>query len=348
MRTVTTMGLLLAATVVLACGTAAVVPDLQRIDTIGLQVRTVTPQGVDERAAILEVEIAPELAGLRFVTREGVGWTDASGHLVRRLDFTPPVGFGASVRTLRNAGAPTYVAFDPGSRSLRFFDGEGREIREHPCRGCWEMVAADLEGTGRQHLVVPAADGRSAFSFDARGEPGLTYQADGTLTHTSVARIEGEQADSLVFFTERGWGSNGLVRVVTGDGRERARWSSEAGRIVGASEASDGATTLVAMHGDVLTGLDALTGTRLWHTVVPAASMFKWVHTSRWQQGRRILVLAGGARVSQHLVVVVDSNGTLLYRDTIDSRVYDLEIPTPDSDEFCVGTIGQVMCYRSS
>lgn len=346
MKAVTRLGLLLAATLLFACGTGAVVPDLPKIDTIGLQLRTVTPQGVDEKAPILEVEVAPEVAGLRSVTRKGVRWTDASGRPVRRLDFSPPVGFGASVRTLRNAGAQTYAAFDPGSRSLRFFDAEGREIREYPCRGCWDSVTADLEGTGRQHLVVPAADGRAASSFDARGEPGLTYQADGILTHASATKIEGEQADSLVFFTERGRGSNGLVRVVRGDGRERARWSPEAGRIVGASEASDGATTLVAMYGDSLTGLDALTGARLWHTVVPAASMFKWVHTARWQQGWRILVLAGGARVSQHMIAVVDSDGALLYRDTVDSRVYDLNIPAPDADEFCVGTIGQVMCYR--
>lgn len=346
MKALTRLGVLLAATLLFACVTRAVVPDLPKIDTIGLQVRTVSAQGVDESAAILEVEVAPEGADLRWVTRKGVRWTGASGRPVRGLDFSPPVGFGGSVRTLRNAGAQTYAAFDPGGRSLRFFDAEGRGIREHPCRGCWDLVTADLEGTGRQRLVVPAADGRAASSFDARGEPGLTYQADGILTHTCATRIEGEQADGLVFFTERGPGSKGLVRVVGGDGRERARWFPEAGRIVGASDARDGATTLVAMHGDALTGLDALKGARLWHTVVPAASMFKWVHTARWQQGWRILVLAGGARVSQHMIVVVDSDGALLYRDTVDSRVYDLDIPAPDAGEFCVGTIGQVMCYR--
>lgn len=342
------VGCLLGATVLGACGTGAAIPDVPEINAIALQRRVVVPKDLSKWTPILEVDASPELAELRIVSREGIRWIDASGSLLRKLDFSVDVGHGAAVRTLRVGDVQTWAVFDPGPNRLSFFDGDGRLIQSHSCRNCWELVAADPEGSGRQLVVAKSVGASTASSFSARGVPGPTYQADGALAFMAAARIEGEPADSLFFYTERDSLPKDAVRVVRGDGSERARWSLSAGRAIAVSPSGGGAATVVAIAGDTLTEHDALTGAELWRAVVPSSSRFKWAHAGRWRDGRRVLVLTGGASVDRHMVVVADGGGTLLYRETVESRAYDLNIPSPTANGFCIGTVGRVACYEVS
>lgn len=348
MKVVVGVGCLLGATLVVACGTGTVIPDLPGINTIALRSRVVVPQGLDAWTPVLEVDASPDLADLRIVTREGIRWIDGVGQTLRELKFSVAVGFGAAARTLRDGGVPTYAVFDPGKRSLWFFDADGRQIHDQPCRDCWDLVAADLEGDGHESLVVRVAGARAARSFSARGAAGVTFQAGGVLAYAAAVRIEGDPADGLVFDTDRAPTGTGVIRVLRGDGTERARWSLQAGRVVAAGAQGGGAGTVVARDGDVLTEHDALTGATLWRAVVPSSSSFKWVHAGRWREDRRVLVLVGGASVNKHMVVVADGSGTLLYRKTADARAYDLDIPSRSANGFCVASVSRVACYEVS
>lgn len=337
---------LLGASLVAACGRGAPLPELPEINTIALQRRAVVPADLDRWTPVLEVDASAELTDLRIVSRDGIRWIDPSGRTRRAVVFGADIGQGPVVRTLRDGDAQTWVAFALW-RNLSFFDAEGRLIQSQPCRDCWELVAADLEGTGRQHVVARTvgANAGAPRSFSARGVPGPSYPAEGPLGLIAAGRIEDEPADSLLVYTSGDPSQKGAVRVLKGDGSQRARWAVEAGRVLGVATTGGATAAVLAVAGDTLTEQDPLTGAVRWRAAVPASSRFKGGQARRWRDGRRVVLLTQ-ARVGQHMVVVADAAGTLLYRAIVDSDAFDLELPSPTGHGFCVGAVARVDCYE--
>lgn len=329
------------------CGAPASSLDhVQAIERLPLRSAVVFDQAADRgRYPIFEIAVADET--LRLATPYGVLWITPDGRVARQIDFTPTGRFLTPVRSLRDGDGLSYAGFDARSRKLLFFDGEGREVASDPCRDCWDLLAADVDGAGRDTLVVRSFDGKAAKLFGARGTKGDSRSSPGFLTDVAAGRIAGEPASSVFFYLAPDNEYERAVRVFTGDGRERARWPIAKVRAIVPSSAADGTSSVLSIDANTnaLVEHEALTGKTISRTVLEGSAAFSGLFTSRWPDGKRVVVLSGGGYLNKHMVAVIDAAGAVVYRTIGEGRAYAFAAPSAQAPMFYVAIDGQVKRY---
>jgi hypothetical protein len=321
--------------------------DIPSTNRIALHSRTI----FDESARgslfrIFAIETADDHE-LLLITSDGVVWTTLSGEVVHRIDFTPGSGAFFPVRRLHDAGAVYYAGFHPKENRVAFFDAEGREFASHPCTQCRELVVADLDGTGRDSLVVRANDGKTATIFGDRGSTVRTLDATGYLTDIVAARLPGERSATLFFYSSPDPDLQKAVRLRCPDGHERGKWAITAGSAIVASTAIGGAPSILSIDANAVIDRDALTGRILSQTPIEGSSAFRELFAASWRDGSRVFLFAGGGALNKHMVVVVDAKGAVVFQQVGDHRAFALRVPSPDASMFYVAVEGRVIRYAA-
>lgn len=329
------------------CSTSASVEHIPSIDRLPLGSEVVFDRRAERSRGpgILEVSAAADGEELRIVMSSGVVWTTAAGAVVRSVEFAGAPGSLAPVRSLREGDATHYAGFDFMGRRLLFFDADGRNVATQPCRDCWDLVAADVDGEGRDSLIVRAIDGKSAAMFTARGAARRTYPTKGFLTEVAAGRIDGEPANSLFFYLAPDPDLGRAVRVMSGDGRERAGWAAANVRGIVASASADGTASILSIESNTLIEQDALTGKRLSRTALEGSSAFRSFSVGRWRNGSRVVLLSGGGYLDKHLLAVIDASGSVVFQQVGDGRSNGLSIPSPQASMFYAAIGGLVKKY---
>ncbi len=232
----------------IGCGASASIEPIKSIDRLPLRSEIVFDRRAEGRGAFV-LEIAASAGGeeVRLVMPRGVVWANMSGAVARSIEFDAKPGALANVRSLREGDATHYAGFDFPGRRLVFFDNAGQSVATHSCRDCWDLVAADIDGAGRDSLIVRAFDGKSAAMFTARGVPRKTYPSSGFLTDIGAGRVGDESVSSLFFYMTPDPDLGRAVRVVRGDGSERARWETANVRGIVASTSAEGSTSILSV-----------------------------------------------------------------------------------------------------
>lgn len=328
------------------CGASASLDHIQAIDRLPLKSEIVFDRRAERRGpGFQEVVASVDGAELRIVMPRGVVWATGAGGVVRSIDFVGAPEALAPVRSLRDGDAIRYAGFDFPGRRLVFFDADGRNVATQPCRDCWDLVAADIDGAGRDSLIVRAIDGKSAAMFTAQGTARTTYPTRGFLTDVGAGRVGGELASSLFFYVAPDPDLGRGVRVLRGDGSERASWSTANVRGIVASTSADGTASILSIDSNTLVEQDALSGKTLSRTALEGSSTFRSFSAGRWRDGSRVVLFSGGGYLSKHMVTVIDASGAVVFQEVGDGRSYGLSIPSRQAPMFYVALDGQVKKY---
>jgi hypothetical protein len=330
----------------IGCGASASLDHIKSIDRLPLRSEIVFDRrGERNGPRIFEIAASADGEELRIVMARGVVWATTSGAAVRSIDFVAKPGALAPVRSLREGDATHYAGFDFGGRRLLFFDNDGQHVATQPCRDCWDLVVADVDGAGRDSLIVRAIDGKSAAMFTARGTARTTYPTRGFLTDIGAGRVGDELASSLFFYVAPDPDLGRAVRVVRGDGSERARWGTANVRGIVASTSADGTASILSIDSNTLVEQDALSGKTLSRTTVEGSSAFRSFFAGRWRDGSRVVLFSGGGYLSKHMVAVIDASGSVVFQEVGDGRSYGLSISSPRASMFYIAIDGYVKKY---
>jgi hypothetical protein len=330
----------------IGCGASASLDHIKSIDRLSLRSEVVFDRRTERSGpGIFEIFASADGEELRIVMSRGVVWATGAGVVVRSIDFAGAPEALAPVRSLREGDATRYAGFDFPGRRLLFFDADGRKVATQPCRDCWDLLAADVDGAGRDSLIVRAIDGKSATMFTAQGTARTSYPTKGFLTEVAAGHVGNELARSLFFYVAPDPDLGRGVRVLRGDGSERARWPTANVRGIVASTSADGTASILSIDSNTLVEQDALSGKTLSRTALEGSSTFRSFSAGRWRNGSRVVVFSGGGYLSKHMVAVIDASGAVVFQEVGDGRSFALSIPSPQASMFYVALDGQVKKY---
>lgn len=331
---------------VLGCASPPPVEQSASINQIELASRVVL-DGSEKGVLFRVFEIAPDGDGLRLTASDGALWIDRADNVSRRLEFLPRGRALFPSRSLRDGDVVFYAGFDSTADRVVIFDANGRESSTHPCRQCRELVVADLDGDGRESLVVRANDGTSATIFGDRGASTTTLSAIGYLTDIVATPLGGTSAAALLLYSSPDPELQKAVRVVRKDGTEIGKWPIAAQSAIVAATAAGGEPSVLSIDADAIVERDAMTGSELSRTTLDGASAFRELYAAWWRDGRRVFVLSGGGALNKHMVAVTDRKGKVLFREVGDRRAWALGIPSRMATSFYVAVGGSVMKYQT-
>jgi hypothetical protein len=232
------------------------------------------------------------------------------------------------------------------------FDREGEIYlqRDLPIGVLYEFAVGDVTGDARREIVVPGENGKTdgALLLDDEGRLIRNFRTEHYLTAWATVDIDGDGKHELVLYGWPNEARDGTFEVFRGSGERVQKWDAPGfrQRDFTVVPARDGTASIL--------GISVAENTLVWRAFdgriveqlrVPFVGCFKFIHQEEIGDGTRVFLLSGGGYNQNHMVVVVDRNGELVYQEIGDGHAEAIHVPDLGRDTFLVSIRNQVWRY---
>jgi hypothetical protein len=294
-------------------------------------------------AQILRIETAPDPRELLVLTLADARWYAPDGNLLRTVAF-PKSLWAPFTATLDAAAGRVFVGLRQsavaglGESAVEVLDLEGRRLLTVPAWKYGDVSVADVLGDDAPEILIRQRDGVRVH--DARGRLVADLRAAGYVYQALPFDADGDGKDDVLFWMggRKGYAD---VQVLSGAGREIARWRQpEAERISVLRPGPGERSMLASVAGDSIRILKS-GGAVVKTYAAPGAGDARYLQAGRLAGGMLVVLGVGGGPVDRSTVWAFDSSDALVYSDHLTERAWAMHASERDNVSFSGSIAGR-------
>jgi hypothetical protein len=282
---------------------------------------------------------------VEVMTSRGIAWVDRAGRQVDWAAFGPDVGTLFPGRTLKGTDPRfRHVGISQEGRALVYLDSRARMSASVPCGDCLGIDVWRDATPATDLVLVRWSDGKEARLLDGGGNALRPFRSEFYLTGAGLAGSEGLESAFVVLNAYPDGRGGSTASVFDTSGRALGSWSVPGAGRINTSLSVDGRPIVLSIEEGAVVQRSLPDGVVTGRLVVPDASRYRDARQVFLASGWRVVVLSGGSGVDYHVVSLVDTSGSIQYREAAEGRSYVVAVVGRDSNSFLLGS-GHVV-YR--